>query len=641
MNKKLIFSVLLSFIMVMPLLAGLANAGEGNVIYGLCSSGDDASITAWIPARPNEIVTDRIGLSGLSSTSEMYMYDAGNLMTHWANGDEAITMAARNIAGEGWASSCSISLITGVGMQQNPDMTLTKMVTPTAEWDGFGGIDVTWSDPGDPNIIGYLVYWSNDGSSWVLKGGSTAVIAGQWWSQPCDIELADSWIVGNTWNDVSPGFVGDYYCLRYVYQGDGIYGFPTQEHDSWGLNNPDGTFVPVYGPISLVGPQHYDSYATGPEGSSTSLGPFDMMFQANCGCFGDYDDIYYSNDNNATWHYIGSVPVWGTSVSWVAPSFGTYWWYVIANDFSGVPGPFAPTPGTSAEAGPYVITPAPGPPTDIACHKSGNDIYINWATGTGPFEIWRSNYFDGTGFALHDTTTNYFYTDLGALADLNNYSYVVRSQGETTNSNMGFKLLRPLVDNGLAKNWISLPYKCDITTADELMDDINADGPGGDVVSITTRWDTANQIFQSRTDIGASRIGVNFAIVPGIGYQVKIKSGMSMDWKIVGAAQDIGSDVTLSLVNNSLAYNWVALPYNSAYANADELMDAINADGPGGDSINILTQWDDSSQIFQSRTDIGASRIGVNFNILPGHCYQARMVQGITDWVISQNVLGP
>ena len=124
---------------------------------------------------------------------------------------------------------------------------------------------------------------------------------------------------------------------------------------------------------------------------------------------------------------------------------------------------------------------------DIELHESGNDILINWTEGSGLFEIWRSNNVDGTGFVYYDSTNAKSYTDVGALADNNSYSYYVHDVINNLDSNMGFKLCRQLTSNGLGNNWISLPYKCDITTADELMDDINADGPGGDAAYIATR----------------------------------------------------------------------------------------------------------------------------------------------------------
>jgi hypothetical protein len=342
--------------------------------------------------------------------------------------------------------------------------------------------------------------------------------------------------------------------------------------------------------------------------------------------------LYYSNDFNITWNYIGPDADEDGIYPWTAPGAGTYWW--IANGLGAGP----PSPGDPAEAGPYIITLSTSSPTDIELHKSGNDIYIDWTTGTGPFEVWRSTTVNGTGFALHDTTAGMNYLDIGALADMNDYAYVIRGQGSTINSNMGFKYIRELVNHSLAISWIGLPYKTDLATADDLMDDINLYGSGGDAVYVATTWNSTIQGYQSRTDLGASRIGINFNLEPGVGYQVKMHE--ALDWKIVGASQDVGTDIIVNLHNNSLAVHWIALPYNTIHLVADDVMDDINADGPGGDAIQSLTNWSPASQGYNSRVDIGALRIGINFDIVPGFMYQARMFVNV-NWTISNDVLYP
>ena len=359
-------------------------------------------------------------------------------------------------------------------------------------------------------------------------------------------------------------------------------------------------------------------------------------------------EIFYS-ENGVTPFVSAGTEAPDGSFDWTIPGGNgdTYDWIVnaVGGDDDGVGIAAGP-----AEAGTYTMVDIAGgvTPWDIACHKSGNDLVIDWTTGSGPFEVFIADTVTGAGpyVSLASGIAANTYTHVGALTDgLSHSYYVTAGDGET--SNLGFKLVKSLVDNGLSLNWIALPYKSDITTADQMMDDINSDGPGGDAAYIVTQWDTANQIYQSRTDLGAPRIGVNFAIAPGIGYQVKMNAAMAMNWNIVGAAPDkdasyVSTDVTVSLVSNGLALNWIALPYNTILTTADEMMDAINAAGPGGDAVYIATQWDTANQIYQSRTDLGAPRIGVNFALAPGAGYQIKMNAAMDFvWTISDNVLEP
>ena len=179
------------------------------------------------------------------------------------------------------------------------------------------------------------------------------------------------------------------------------------------------------------------------------------------------------------------------------------------------------------------------------------------------------------------------------------------------------------------------------------MNDINADGPGGDTCNIATRWDTTAQGYSSRTDIGAIRVGDNFAITAGVGYLVHCVQPVT--WNVVGANPNKDASynlptVNVALVDNGLGNTWIAFPYNVNYANADAVMNQINTDTPtAGDDINILTRWDETAQGYSSRTDIGAIRVGDNFIPTAGYGYLTHMVSGHANpaWNIYQFTLEP
>jgi hypothetical protein len=303
---------------------------------------------------------------------------------------------------------------------------------------------------------------------------------------------------------------------------------------------------------------------------------------------------------------------------------------------------------------PFTFTTEPMPggitPWDIACHRSGPDILIDWTTGVGPFDVYIADTVSGAGpfVLLAGGVAGMNYLHPGAVGDGLSHSYYVTADGGVTKSNLGFKLINPLTDVGLATNWIGLPYKCDITTADQLMDDVNIDNGGVNAVNVATQWDRGLQGYQSRTELGAMRIGINFAIQAGHGYQLKMFTGQPVVWNVIGAAADVDSvtylpiPLTTALTDVGLATNWFALPYNTVLANADAVMDEINADGPGGNAVNVLTQWDRGLQGYQSRTELGAMRIGINFAIQPGQGYQAKMFAGFpVTFILNDDVLLP
>ena len=107
----------------------------------------------------------------------------------------------------------------------------------------------------------------------------------------------------------------------------------------------------------------------------------------------------------------------------------------------------------------------------------------------------------------------------------------------------------------------------------------------------------------------------------------------NVTWKIVGANHDLDNVVPVPLVNNSMANTWISLPYNSSLKTADDLIDNINSYGPGGDSAIKLVQWNSTIQVFQSRVDIGAVRIGINFPLVPGVGYLVKMGTAV-NWEI-------
>jgi hypothetical protein len=143
------------------------------------------------------------------------------------------------------------------------------MSIPNAVWNGgLSQMDLSWADPGDPNIVGYLVYRSdNGGANYNLIGGTVdPAVAGRWASAPETLERALTWIGGLTFSDTT-GTLGEWYdySIRYVYGPD----VPTSTHD--GQTVQPTFYAPVYSGDSVL-TQYGGGSATTPPETNNLLG---------------------------------------------------------------------------------------------------------------------------------------------------------------------------------------------------------------------------------------------------------------------------------------------------------------------------------------------------------------------------------
>lgn len=171
-------------------------------------------------------------------------------------------------------------------------------------------------------------------------------------------------------------------------------------------------------------------------------------------------------------------------------------------------------------------------------------------------------------------------------------------------SNMGFKLSQTTT-GGQAK-YIGLPYynSYSTQTAAYLRNDLLA--AGGGVVSVSNWTGTAWQNYT-----GA---GVNFALVPGVGYRVTTSVGLT-NWVVVGS-----HNPSTTVVTTAGQAKYVAIPYHSTSTTAAQFRNELIAAGGG---VVSVSNW--TGTAWQNYT--GA---GVNFAIVPGAAYRATTSVGVT-----------
>ncbi|MFB3851563.1 MAG: hypothetical protein ACE14Q_06540 [Acidobacteriota bacterium] len=179
-------------------------------------------------------------------------------------------------------------------------------------------------------------------------------------------------------------------------------------------------------------------------------------------------------------------------------------------------------------------------------------------------------------------------------------------------SNMGFKLSMSL-SAGVAK-YISLPYynSYSTQTAAYLRNDIIA--AGGTGVNVYNYNGTAWQRYA-----GGGVGQVNFALTPGIGYQVVSTADVS-NWVIVGSHNP---STTISFDAGIAKY--VSVPYHTTSTNAATLRNEIIA--VGGTGVNVYNY---NGTAWQRYAGGGVGQ--VNFALQPGIAYQIVSTAACGPW---------
>jgi hypothetical protein len=177
-------------------------------------------------------------------------------------------------------------------------------------------------------------------------------------------------------------------------------------------------------------------------------------------------------------------------------------------------------------------------------------------------------------------------------------------------SNTGFKLKMSL--NANEAKFISLPYYNSYTDAESLRNRImRAQGSGVSVYNYNgTQW-------QRWSGGGIGQI--NFAIEPGIGYEVVSTSNVS-NWLIVGSHNE-----NLSFSFQGAVNKFISLPYHTTLKNAAELRNSIIS--AGANWVNLY-RWTGSKWQRWSGGGIGQ----VNFDLEPGIAVQVVCYPDVTDW---------
>lgn len=174
-------------------------------------------------------------------------------------------------------------------------------------------------------------------------------------------------------------------------------------------------------------------------------------------------------------------------------------------------------------------------------------------------------------------------------------------------SNMGFKLSQTLTAN-VAK-YVSLPYYNSYAsqTAAYLRNDV-----GGAGVTVYNWTGSAWQYYA-----GGPPPQVNFALQPGIGYQIKSTTDKS-SWVIVGS-----HNPSTSIPFTANVSKYVSVPYHTTSTTAAQLRNEI-----GGAGVTVYN-WTGSAWQYYA----GGPPPQVNFALTPGIAYQVKSTTDKSGWI--------
>jgi|GEM_PF-5984800 len=276
--------------------------------------------------------------------------------------------------------------------------------------------------------------------------------------------------------------------------------------------------------------------------------------------------------NLSDWMLVGGTvnsPVAGTSwtdVGILAGSGNTYYYSVkpvirgVADNVDFKYGGW----GSNGIADPMSL-----PPLFVYANNTGINVRLEWSGGSPPFEIYISNQINGSGFNFavpDDITSNYWWEHVGVIGDGINYSYIVREQGSSTNSNLAWKFACPVQQPGAPNiNWVSLPY----VNGYETLVDFGA-GIEFDISWEIRLWVAADQEW--RAILYSPMIwwlgDTSYPISPGDALAIFANVGPGT-WDIVGSHDP---NLVLDILQPGLPnINWVSLPYHHSYATLGDI----------------------------------------------------------------------
>jgi hypothetical protein len=221
------------------------------------------------------------------------------------------------------------------------------------------------------------------------------------------------------------------------------------------------------------------------------------------------------------------------------------------------------------------------------------------------------------------------YVHAGADSDGVTHYYIVRALQTgvySANSTMGFKVRLPFNFQPANTNvyWFSLPYRSKYHTAKDISDELTSAN-----IDVIGKWNPTSQSTLLWVFLRGSWRGVNFAINPGDGLYIGVRTSFS--WIINGTDGSVPHAFTFIPPPNANV-NWMSLPYSGTYAQASDLvLDIEGSLGVGANTKIIeVAKWDAATQTLLRFSYAAGGWTGTNFAIAAGDGIYFKVVSTFT-----------
>jgi hypothetical protein len=370
----------------------------------------------------------------------------------------------------------------------------------------------------------------------------------------------------------------------------------------------DGKTIPAHGFLVLqkVTDFSFDLVNTG-----------DILYVKKTG--GIIDKVAYGTFNDSDCDYIegdnAPAPAEGKSTGRISDGYDTDVDNVDFITFN------APTPGTSNDGEDLE---APLPPGNLKAAVT-NSILLTWDASPSPdvafYNIYVSNNnvnnfnFNSLTATVNSATLSWLDTTDDTVSQR---YYIVRAEdaneNEETNENIVGKITYHLVkkEGSTGMNLIAIPLDTELETASDLMDSI------GDTCDAINRLNPVSQETEGWISIFGG-MGINFTLQQGESYAVSVTE--NTDWTITGKLYASVPPINLVKKTDSTGKNWIAVPLDTTYYTADDIMDDI------GITCDTVNRWNPEEQA--SEGWLGS--IGENFAIFSTEGYEVH-VDSDTVW---------
>jgi hypothetical protein len=231
----------------------------------------------------------------------------------------------------------------------------------------------------------------------------------------------------------------------------------------------------------------------------------------------------------------------------------------------------------------------------------------------------QDRFLDFGSWSLLGTTTGTSYQHNNGMNSQTQY-YIVTAYnatgGEGSPSSMGVSAYRSFTTGGepSSQNWISLPYDSMYKKASDITGELTETK-----VTVLGKWDSARQKSIIYWYFRGRWRGTDFDIESGDGLWLRVVS--NFDWYVNGTDKNVTLDFIYKSAKRNV--NWISFPYTVNYANAHEIIAAIEGGtgvgfGSPSTKISAVVKWDAASQSeIRYEYDGGTGWSGTDFTCEP------------------------